>query len=311
MGFGTWLAAPGVVGESVKKALDCGYRHIDCAHVYGNEAEVGEAFTSVWEAGKVKREDVFIVSKLWVKDMDKEDVIPACKLTLKNLQLDYLDMYLIHLPNQLSKELSTVVPFNDEDRKHVIGYTDEGYWQCWQEMEKLVEMGLVKAIGISNMTSKKIENLLAHNPKIVPASNQVELHPYLPQRKLKEYCESKGIIMTAFSPLGNPGRPDGEKRESDAVLLEDEVVKGIAEKHKCSPAQVLLQWNVQDGQLTLAKSTNETRILENLKCLDVKLDNDDVTAINNIKTRARYLYQHWGLKTGQKIEELWDGEFYN
>jgi len=312
LGFGTWLAAKGLVGASVKKALECGYKHIDCAHVYGNEEEVGEAFKSVWDAGQVKREDVFVTSKLWVKDMAKDDVLDACRLTLKNLQLEYLDLYLIHLPNQLSKELATGIPFTDEDRaKHVIGYTDEGYWQCWQAMEELVEKGLVKSIGVSNMTIKKIEALLAHNPKIVPASNQVELHPYLPQRRLKEYCESKGIIMTAFSPLGNPGRPDGEKRESDAVLMEDDVIKGIAQKHKATVGQVLLQWNIQDGNLVLAKSTQEHRILENLASQNVKLDNDDVTAINSITTRARYLTQKWGLKTGQPVEELWDGEFFN
>lgn len=311
LGFGTWLADKGVVGASVKKALECGYRHIDCAHCYGNEEEVGEAFSSVWESGQVKREDVFITSKLWVKDMQKDHVKDACKLTLKNLQLDYLDLYLIHLPNQLSRDLKTGIPLCEEDKKYVIGYTDEGYWQCWQAMEELVDEGLVKSIGISNMTIKKIENLLAHNPKIVPATNQVELHPYLPQRRLKEYCESKDIILTAYSPLGNPGRPDGEKRDSDAVLMDDENIKKIAEKHSASVGQVLLQWNLQDGNLVLAKSTQEHRILENLASQDLELDNDDVTAINAIKTRARYLHQHWGLKAGQIAEDLWDGEFYD
>lgn len=304
-GFGTWLSEPKVVGESVKKALENGYRHIDCASVYGNEAEVGEAFTAVFNAGAVKREDVFITSKLWVTDFSK--VEEACDETLKNLQLSYLDLYLIHLPFEVNPEEGN--PFSGKKGDGVVGYSSERIEQVWKEMEKLVSAGKAKAIGVSNFTIPKMKNLLKCPLQVPVACNQVELHPYCPQDSLLEYCEKNNVKMVAFGPLGNPGRPADLVTETDPHLLSDSVVKSIAEKHSCTPAQVLIGWGLERKTGVLAKSVNESRIVENLKSLDVKLDTDDMVALNAITTRFRFCKQLWARKADEEEEDLWDGEY--
>jgi len=304
-GFGTWLAAPNVVGESVKKALEIGYRHIDCAHCYGNEAEVGNAFKDFFASGKAKREDVFVTSKLWVSDFGK--VREAFELTLKRLQLEYLDLYLIHLPFEIDAN-ECVMPVKVKGQG-VIGYKAERIEQVWKEMESLVKDGKVKAIGVSNFTSEKIKNLLKCPLEVKIACNQVELHPYCPQNGLVEYCEKNNITMVAFGPLGNPGRPDDCRKEKDPHLLSDPVVLSIAKKHNVTPAQVLIGYGLERKYGVLVKSVNESRIKENIGSLEVKLDTDDMVALNAIKTRHRFCPQLWGRKADEEEEDLWDGEF--
>lgn len=305
-GFGTWLSEKKVVGESVKLALENGYRHIDCAHVYGNEAEIGGVFNNIFTEGKIKREDVFITSKLWVKDYGK--VREACELTLKNLQLEYLDLYLIHLPFEVDPD---VFSFPPEPKGHgVIGYKAERIEEVWREMEKLVQEGKLKAIGVSNFTTSKLKDLLKCPLEVPIACNQVELNPYCPQNGLVEFCEENKITMVAYSPLGNPGRPPLEKKETDPNLMDDSIVKSIAEKHKISPAQVLLAWGLKRKTGVLCKSVNEKRIIENFECLKVDLTTDDMVALNSIKTRHRYCTQVWARTSEQETEDLWDGEMH-
>jgi len=312
IGLGTWLGAKGQVGAAVKLALECGYKHLDCADIYRNEDEIGEFMSMVFKEGKVKREDIFVTSKLWVTDMgSKEDILDACKLTLKNLQLDYLDMYLIHLPSHLQKDIPGRFPGSPDLKKYIIGYNADNYHEAWKGMEQLVDQGLVKTIGVSNLHSKQIEDLMSREVRITPAVNQVELHPYLPQHKLAETCKKYDIMLQAFSPLGTPGRPVGEKREGDPVLLEDTVISKIATKHNCTPAQVLIAWAVERNTNCLVKSVSESRIKENLAAGEVKLDKEDMESISNIDTRCRYLSQGWGLREGQSLEDFWGGEYIN
>jgi len=300
--LGTWKSKKGEVGRAVKLALQYGYRHIDCAHVYLNEDEIGETLSEVFKEGNVKREDVFITSKLWSSSHAPEDVLPACQTTLKNLQLKYLDLYLIHAPVSFKRD----APFPRSIAEGNLGYSPERIAKTWQAMEQLVEQGLCKAIGISNFTIKKTKILL-ETAKIVPACNQVELHPYLPQPELLQFSTNKGIVLTAYSPLGSPDRPASNK-EAEPVVLNNPVLQKIADKHNTTIALVALAWGIKRGTPVLPKAVSENHIKENLEALHVKLDEDDMKAIENIGIRHRYLKMHWPYKPEELPKDLWDGE---
>lgn len=300
--LGTWKSKKGEVGKAVKLALQFGYTHLDCAHIYQNEDEIGETLTEVFKEGKVKREDVFVTSKLWCDSHAPEDVLPACQTTLKNLQLKYLDLYLIHIPLSFKKDV--LFPHCVADG--IIGYSPERVAKTWQAMEQLVEQGLCKAIGISNFTIKKTKSLL-ETAKIVPACNQVELHPYLPQPELLQFSKSKGIVVTAYSPLGSPDRPASNK-EADPIVLNNPLLQKIADKHNTTIALVALAWGIKRGTPVLPKAVSENHIKENLEAMNVQLDEDDMKAIENIGIRHRYLKQTWMYKPEEVPDNYWDGE---
>lgn len=300
IGLGTWKSGKGEVEEAVKIALNNGYRHIDCAATYGNEAEIGNAFSNVFSEGKIKREDVWVTSKLWNDSHKKEDVIPALKQTLKDLQLEYLDLYLIHWPVAFKKGVS--FPSKDED---YLSLEEVPIIETWNEMLEAKKQGLVKHIGVSNFSSKKLKDLMKETNDI-PEMNQVELHPFLQQPELLEFCTENNIHCTAYSPLGSSDRTAQMKADNEPSLMEDPVIQKIAKKHNSSPAQVLIKWAVDRGTAVIPKSTTKEHIIANLESEKLQLDDEDHKNIANIKRTFRYVTGEFFVTPGNSYNNIYD-----
>ncbi|KAK3857329.1 hypothetical protein Pcinc_036258 [Petrolisthes cinctipes] len=286
LGLGTWKSKPGEVTQAVKDAIACGYRHLDCALVYGNEAEVGAAIKAKIEDGTVKREDLFITSKLWNTFHSKSLVVPTLKLSLTNLGLDYLDLYLIHWPMGY-KEGGENVPTNADGK---IAYSDVDYFEAWQGLEDALSQGLVHSIGVSNFNKDQIERVLSSG-KIVPVTNQIECHPYLNQKKLIDWCKTKNIYVTAYSPLGSPDRPWA--KPEDPLLLEEPKLVALAEKYKKTPAQIAIRYQVQRDVIVVPKSVTKSRIESNLQVFDFELSSEDMKTLDSFDCNGRVLHLNW------------------
>lgn len=250
VGFGTLFKDLSVTTQAVKDALQAGFRHFDCAERYRNEEKVGVALQEVIEAGKVQREDVFITTKLWNTNHRPERVEPAFEASCRRLQVDYIDCYLIHTPFAFQ-------PGDDQDPRDEHGRViyDSGVTliETWRALERLVDEGRCKSIGLSDITLERLQEIVAV-ARIKPAVVQVESHPYLPEWDLLEYCQQHGIIVLAFAPLGHGMEPN---------VLEDTVITGIAKHIRKTPAQVALAWSVQRGVAFLTTSATPSHIREN------------------------------------------------
>ncbi|XP_057686816.1 aldo-keto reductase family 1 member A1-A [Corythoichthys intestinalis] len=283
VGLGTWKSAPGQVKQAVLAALDCGYRHIDCAAAYGNEQEVGEALALRVGPGKALcRDQVFVTSKLWNTKHDPSDVEEACRTTLAHLGLSYVDLYLMHWPMafQPGKEL---MPRREDGS---VCYSDTHYTDTWVAMEGLVDQGLVKAIGLSNFNARQMDDIIRvarHKPVV----NQVERHPYLAQVDLLAHCRSAGVCLTAYSPLGSGDRPWASGEEPR--LLQDPQLGEIAQRYSKTPAQIILRWHIQNGVVCIPKSVTPSRIHQNYNIFDFQLSEVDVKRIDALNLGHRFV----------------------
>lgn len=301
LGLGTFRSEPGVIGKIVREAISVGYRHFDCASVYGNEKEIGEALNEAIEDGEVERGDLWITSKLWNDCHLKDDVMPALEKTLENLELDYLDLYLMHWP--VAQKANTKIP---KDSSDFLDWDAAPLEETWEGMEDGVDDGLVKHIGVSNFNSKALQAVI-DSAWIPPEVNQVELHPFLPQIALFDFCRTNDIIMTAYGPLGAPYRQLEPSGKVSPVLMENSEVTSIAEKHGCSSAQVLIAWSIARKVVVIPKTTNPERLKENFESINVKLDREDLRNLAML-SKHRYVTGDLFTITGSpyKLTDLWD-----
>jgi alcohol dehydrogenase (NADP+) len=283
IGLGTWKATGNEVKNAVKMALEVGVRHIDTASVYGNEKEIGEALAEVFAEGKITRDEVFITSKLWNDAHRQSHVIPALHDSLKKLQLDYLDLYLIHWPVAFRPGVGR--PQKPDD---YLSLEEVPIIETWRELEKAKERRLVRHIGVSNFSEEKLKDLVS-KATMKPEMNQVELHPLLQQEELLAYCKSENIFMTAYSPLGSGDRTDDMKGEDEPNLLELKEIVAIARKHNASPGQVLINWHTQRGTGVIPKSTSKEHIRENFLAANLQLDEADMKSIHLLDSGSRFI----------------------
>ena len=298
IGLGTWKAAPGEVGAAVRTAIQLGYRHIDCAAIYGNEAEIGAALNSVLSRGELAREELWITSKLWNDSHDPGHVRPALERTLADLGLAWLDLYLIHWP--VAQRHGVALP---SEATELIPLERLPLASTWAAMEELVDAGLVRRIGVSNVSAAKLAALLPHC-RIRPAVNQVERHPWLQQNALLAFCREQGIAVTAYSPLGSPasGGP--------APLLHDPVITAIASAHGASAAQVLIAWGIACGTSVIPKSVQPERLAANLQAATaLQLSCAELDQIAGLERHHRFVDGSFFTLPGSPYTttSIWDG----
>lgn len=283
LGLGTWKSAPGDVYKAVREALRTGYRHFDCAFIYGNEREIGKAFADAFAMGEVRREELWVTSKLWNNRHRKEQVVPALEQTLDNLQLTYLDLYLIHWPVCVKDKADFPPKAGD-----FIPLSQIPLAETWAGMQDAVQKQLTRHIGVANFTVANLKSI-SQGATIAPEVNQVEMHPYLQQQNLLDYCNENGIHITAYSPLGSPDRPSRLSAGAGRAILDEQVVKDIAALHGCTPAQVLISWAIMRGTSVIPKSVNPARIRENFDAVAIGLSPEDIKRLAVLDIGLRYI----------------------
>jgi len=273
-GLGTYQSKSGEVGRAVEHALRSGYRHLDCAALYGNEVEVGMGI----RASGVPRDEIFVTSKLWNTRHHPQDVETSCRKSLTDLGLTYLDLYLIHWPTAMARGEELMPKNSDGTLNFDINMSP---LETYFAMEKLVKKGLVRSIGLSNFNSAQVADIMAVC-SVKPVTNQVECHPYLNQSKLLDFCSARNITLTAYSPLAQ-----GSGKPGEVSLLDQPNIRTIAGKYKKSPAQVILRWQVQRGVIVIPKSVTPSRIEENAKVFDFTLTEEEMVSINSLDCKGR------------------------
>lgn len=301
--FGSDHVSHEAVAHAVNFAASIGYRHFDCASVYGNEEKIGEVFSQLFRNG-LRRDEVWITSKLWNDKHGENDVIPSCQKTLKDLQLDYLDLYLVHWPFPNHHPPGCDVSARNP---HAVPYVHESYMRTWRKMEELVDRGLVRHIGTSNMTIPKME-LVLRDARIKPAANEMELHPHFQQPEFFRFLMGSGIQPIGYSPIGSPARPERDRTAEDTSPTEDPVIREIAHAHGVHPAVVCIKWAAQRGQIPIPFSTNPKNILSNLQAVARDpLTTDEMQAIERLDRNCRLIKgQVFLWKDNQAWEDLWD-----
>ena len=299
--FGSDHVTPAQVAEAVRGAAACGYRHFDCASVYGNEAEVGAALEEVTSSG-VRREDLWITSKLWNDKHAENDVIASCRQSLADLRLTYLDLYLVHWPFPNFHPPGCDVTARSANAQ---SYIHENYMTTWRAMESLVDRGLVRHIGTSNMTIPKLR-LVLRDARIKPVVNEMELHPHFQQPELFKFVVDHGIEPVGYCPIGSPGRPERDRTPGDTTPTQDPVVVEIARRHRIHPAVVCIQWAIQRGQTPIPFSIRNYHA--NLAgAVSEPLSESEMNELAAIDRNCRLIKgQVFLWKEGQSWEDLWD-----
>ena len=297
IGLGTWKSEKGKVKEAVITAIENGYKHIDCAAIYGNEIEIGEAFNYVFENNIAKREEIFITSKLWNDKHKEADVIPALKKTLSDLQLDYLDMYLMHWPVAMKE---------DADPAEFLSLEEVPLVETWNAMIDAKNKGWIKHLGVSNFSIKKLKHLNENSSHRVEM-NQVEIHPFFAQKELVHFCKAEDILVTAYAPLGSTHR--NSKKENEPNPLTDDRISRIAKEKNCSNAQIVLAWLQARGIIAIPKSSNKERIQENINADKITLTESEVQQMNHLDEHFRLIDgSFWTDNPYYTKENLWDEE---
>jgi diketogulonate reductase-like aldo/keto reductase len=301
--FGSDTVPAESVADAVLGAVAAGYRHIDCASVYGNERAIGRSLGRLLASG-VRRNELWITSKLWNDKHGEREVILSCEQSLRDLHLDYFDLYLVHWP------FPNYHPPGCDVHARSVGaspYIHERYMSTWRSMEALVARGLVRHIGTSNMTVPKLE-LLLRDADIRPAVNQMELHPHFQQRELFRWILDHGIVPVGYCPLGSPGRPERDRSPADTVDLEDHLVVAIAGRRGIHPSAVCLKWAIQRGGAAIPFSVNPAHYVSNLRAaITAPLSEEDMTALAGIDRGCRLIKgQVFLWREGQSWEDLWD-----
>jgi alcohol dehydrogenase (NADP+) len=299
--FGSDHVMPAQVAEAVRGAAAAGYRHFDCASVYGNEPEVGASLEAII-AGGVRREELWVTSKLWNDKHGEGDVIASCRKSLADLRLDYLDLYLVHWPFPNFHPPGCDVSSRSADAKP---YIHAHYMRTWRKMEELVDMGLVRHIGTSNMTIPKLK-LVLRDARIKPAVNEMELHPHFQQPEFFQFVIDNEIQPIGYCPIGSPGRPERDRTPDDTTPTDDPAIIKIAQRHGIHPAVVCIKWAVQRGQTPIPFSINNYRA--NLAgVVGDPLSAEEMREIAAIDRNCRLIKgQVFLWKDGQTWDDLWD-----
>lgn len=297
LGLGTYKSLDNELHEAIISAIKTGYRMIDCAAYYKNEKTIGEALQEAFRQGLVKREEMFITSKLWNNNHAPEHVEEALRNTLRDLQLDYLDLYLIHWPVALKHDIGS-----PEKASDLLSLEECPLTETWKAMELVQEKALCRHIGVSNFSIPKLKELIAM-ARIKPEMNQVEMHPYLQQQELLDFCRSEQILMTAYSPLGR-NMPIKNK----VGLTREPIIMDIARQHHCSPTQLIIAWGMQRGIAIIPKSVHPGRIEENYKSTDITLSPDEMKQIATLDSHTRMTDgSAWVFPGGPyTIKNIWD-----